>query len=47
MEKFFVNKINRENIEVIYTIHPLEGENDIFEECLIKNVIQKKKSAKY
>ena len=41
-KSFLLTKINRENIEVIYTIHPLEGENDILRECLIKNVIQKK-----
>ena len=30
-KKFLIKKIIRENIEAIYTIHPLEGEKDIFE----------------
>ena len=30
-KNFLLNKISNENIEVIYTIHPLEGEVNIFE----------------
>ena len=40
-KKFLIKKIIRENIELIYTIHPLEGEKDIFEglistDCYLK-----------
>ena len=40
-KKFLINKIVSENIETIYTIHPLEGEKNIFEgligaDCYLK-----------
>ena len=46
-KSFLLTKINRENIEVIYTIHPLEGENDIFEGMLNQECYSKEKSEKY
>ena len=30
-KNFLLTKIKKNNIDVIYTVHPLEGENDIFE----------------
>ena len=30
-KKFLLDKISKEKIEVIYTIHPLEGEKNIFD----------------
>ena len=45
-KSFLLTKINRENIEVIYTIHPLEGENDIFEGMLNQECYSKEKISK-
>ena len=45
-KSFLLTKINRENIEVIYTIHPLEGENDIFEGMLNQKCYSKEKMSK-
>ena len=42
-KSFLLTKINKENIEVIYTIHPLEGENDIFEGMLNQKCYSKEK----
>ena len=36
-KKFLLSKIQNENIKIVYTIHPLEGENDIFEGMISKN----------
>ena len=41
-KKFLIKKIIRENIEAIYTIHPLEGEKDIFEGLISTNCYFKK-----
>ena len=40
-KKFLLTKIKRDSIEVIYTIHPLEGETDIFEGMISKNCYSK------
>ena len=39
---FLLNKILKEKIEVIYTIHPLEGEKDIFSGLIDKSCVSKK-----
>lgn len=40
-KNFLLKKIEKENIEVIYTIHPLEGESDIFEGMMSKSCYTK------
>ena len=40
-KNFLLTKIQKDNIEVIYTIHPLEGETDIFEGMISKNCYTK------
>jgi len=36
-KKFLLNKIKKEKIEAIFTVHPLEGESDIFKGLISKN----------
>ena len=45
-KNFLLSKIKNENIEVIYTIHPLEGETDIFEGMLNQKCYSKKRVGK-
>ncbi len=40
-KNFLLTKIFKDNINVIYTVHPLEGENDIFEGMINKNCYSK------
>jgi len=44
--EFLLNKIKKEKIEVIYTVHPLEGETDIFEGMINENCYSKKSVTK-
>ena len=41
-KNFLLSKIKNENIEVIYTVHPLEGEHDIFEGVVDNDCVSKK-----
>ena len=45
-KSFLLNKIKKEKIEVIYTVHPLEGETDIFEGMINENCYSKKSVTK-
>ena len=45
-KNFLIKKIIKENIEVIYTIHPLEGEKDIFKGLVDVKCYSKKKMNK-
>ena len=40
---FLLKKIKNEKIETIFTVHPLEGENDIFKGMINKNCYTKEK----
>ena len=42
-KSFLLSKIKEKNIKVIYTVHPLEGEHDIFEGLIKSNCIHKEK----
>ena len=42
-KSFLLSKIKEKNIRVIYTVHPLEGEHDIFDGLIESNCIQKEK----
>ena len=41
-KNFLLKKIINENIEIIYTIHPLEGEKNIFEGLISNDCYSKK-----
>ena len=43
---FLINKIINENIEVIYTIKPLEGEHDIFDGLISQDCYSNEKKNK-
>ena len=45
-KNFLISKIINKNIEVIYTIKPLEGENDIFEGLISKDCYSNEKKNK-
>ena len=42
-KNFLLTKIKRDKIDVIYTVHPLEGENDIFEGMISKECYSTKR----
>ena len=45
-KKFLLSKIIKENIEVIYTVHPLEGETNIFDGLLDESCYESSKISK-
>ena len=46
-KNFLLEKIKKENITVIYTVHPLEGEVNIFEGLIDKNCYSSDRLLKY